>query len=394
MQKVILHRPTARLSCLSSLWVIFFILLAVAQPVLAEPVKILPFGTWTAGLDGYVSYRYDLWFNLIDAGFDVDFVGTKINPGGGVNLDRYPDYLTGFDRDHYGLEGTLSSDMLNLVKNQSATHNPDIVLLWMGPYDLLTQGAGGVANAKFAIPDAIEGIRQFTPGVTILLALCSPAPPLEAAHVDALNDAIATIASEMDTPESPIIVVDHVTGFDPVGMLYDRHHHNRVGEAWVAGNWFEALANILPTFEFSINAGLNDAWYNPDTDGQGFFITVFPDLALASLAWFTYDTELPAEDAEANLGDAGHRWLTALGPIDGNQVLMNIDIASGGIFDTASDIQHTDPAGSDGTIILTFDSCNSGTVEYDITSIDRQGIVPIRRVVDDNIVLCEALKAD
>ena len=146
--------------------------------------------------------------------------------------------------------------------------------------------------------------------------------------------------------------------------------------------------------KFVLNAGLNDAWYDPDTDGQGFFITVFPDLALVSLAWFTYDTELPAEDAEANLGDPGHRWLTALGPIEGNQVLMNIDIASGGIFDTATDIQHTDPPGSDGTIILTFDSCSSGTVEYDITSIDRQGIVPIRRVVDDNIVLCEALRTN
>jgi len=145
---------------------------------------------------------------------------------------------------------------------------------------------------------------------------------------------------------------------------------------------------------FKINAGLNDAWYYPVTDGQGFFITVFPDLNVVSLAWFTYDTELPPEDATANLGDPGHRWLTALGPIEGNQVLMNIDIASGGIFDTATDIQHTDPPGSDGTIILTFDSCNSGTVEYDITSIDRQGIVPIRRVVDDNIVICEALNAD
>ena len=145
---------------------------------------------------------------------------------------------------------------------------------------------------------------------------------------------------------------------------------------------------------FEINPGLNDAWYDPDTDGQGFFITVFPDLNVVSLAWFTYDTELPPEDATANLGDPGHRWLTALGPIEGNQVLMNIDIASGGIFDTATDIQHTDPPGSDGTIILTFDSCNSGTVEYDITSIDRQGIVPIRRVVDDNIVICEALNAE
>jgi len=143
-----------------------------------------------------------------------------------------------------------------------------------------------------------------------------------------------------------------------------------------------------------LNPGLNDAWYDTETDGQGFFITVFPDLNVVSLAWFTYDTELPPVDAEANLGDPGHRWLTALGPIEGNQVLMNIDIASGGIFDTATDIQHTDPPGSDGTIILTFDSCNSGTVEYDITSIDRQGTVHIRRVADDNIVICEALNAD
>ena len=96
---------------------------------------------------------------------------------------------------------------------------------------------------------------------------------------------------------------------------------------------------------------MNDAWYNPETDGQGFFITVFPDLGFLSLAWFTYDTELPAEDAEANLGDAGHRWITAIGPITGNEVVMNIDITSGGLFDTAREVDHTDPTGSDGTIV-------------------------------------------
>jgi Tol biopolymer transport system component len=145
---------------------------------------------------------------------------------------------------------------------------------------------------------------------------------------------------------------------------------------------------------FLINAGLNDAWYNPVTNGQGFFITVFPNLGAVSLAWFTYDTELPAEDATANLGDPGHRWLTAVGPISGNQVNMQIEMTSGGLFDTTSIIERTDPAGSDGTIILTFDSCNSGTIEYDIPSIDRQGIIPIVRVANDNIVICEALSAD
>jgi hypothetical protein len=140
-----------------------------------------------------------------------------------------------------------------------------------------------------------------------------------------------------------------------------------------------------------INAGMNDAWYNPDTSGQGFFINVFPDLGVVSLAWFTYDTELPPADATANLGDPGHRWLTALGLLDGNQALMYIEMTSGGIFDTPTEVTRTDPPGSDGTLLLIFDSCNSGTVEYDIPSINRHGIVPIKRVVDDNIVLCEAL---
>lgn len=142
---------------------------------------------------------------------------------------------------------------------------------------------------------------------------------------------------------------------------------------------------------FVMNAGLNDAWFNPITNGQGFLITVFPDLKLVSLAWFTYDTDLPAEDATANLGSPGHRWLSAIGTINGDTAVMNIEMTAGGLFDTASDIQRTDPPGSDGTITLSFADCNSGLVEYDIPSIDRQGSVPIQRVAGDNIALCEAL---
>ena len=107
-----------------------------------------------------------------------------------------------------------------------------------------------------------------------------------------------------------------------------------------------------------------------------------------------YRCELPSVDATANLGDAGHRWITVGGPIDGNKVLMNIELTSGGIFDTATEITRTNPPGSDGTVILTFDSCNSGTIEYDITSINRQGIIPIQRVAGDSIALCEVLNAN
>jgi len=148
------------------------------------------------------------------------------------------------------------------------------------------------------------------------------------------------------------------------------------------------------SIQFQVNAGLNDAWYNPATDGQGFFITVFPDIGYISLAWFTYDTELPPMNATSHLGDPGNRWLTAIGPIEGDHALMNIELTSGGIFDTPTQIARTSPPGSDGTLLLTFTDCGSGTVAYDIPSISRQGVVPIQRVANDNIALCEALSGN
>jgi peptidyl-prolyl cis-trans isomerase A (cyclophilin A) len=143
------------------------------------------------------------------------------------------------------------------------------------------------------------------------------------------------------------------------------------------------------TMPFAMNAGLNDAWYNPVTDGQGFFVTVYPDRQRVFLSWFTFDTELPAEDASANLGDPGHRWLTASGSIEGNRSEMTIYITSGGLFDNNAIVENV----VDGTITLTFEDCATGLVEYDITSINKQGSVPIQRIALDNQALCEALAA-
>lgn len=144
--------------------------------------------------------------------------------------------------------------------------------------------------------------------------------------------------------------------------------------------------------EFAINAGLNDAWFNPATSGQGFFITVFPELGFVSLAWFTYDTEQPPLDATANLGDPGHRWFTALGRIDGDRSEMDITITSGGLFDTPPDGDL--PRRADGTITLKFNNCNEATASYIIPSINAQADVPIERVVIDNVALCNALLRD
>ena len=152
----------------------------------------------------------------------------------------------------------------------------------------------------------------------------------------------------------------------------------------VASICFPAAAQA-PVFQ--INPGLNDSWFNPATAGQGFFITVFPDIEKMFLAWFTYDVERPPPSVTAILGEPGHRWLTAFGDYSGDTAVLDIEITEGGVFNSATPAvtQH-----ADGTITVTFTDCTSGTVEYEIESLSLTGTVPIQRIANDNVVICEA----
>jgi len=144
---------------------------------------------------------------------------------------------------------------------------------------------------------------------------------------------------------------------------------------------------------FNINPGLNDAWYNPATNGQGFLISVFPDIKQMFLAWFTFDTERPPENVSAHLGEPGHRWLTAQGPYDGDTANLVIYLTEGGVFDSPQPPTSVDLNGY-GSMTLEFADCENGLVSYVIPSLGLSGEIPIQRIVPDNVPLCESLGAN
>jgi hypothetical protein len=146
--------------------------------------------------------------------------------------------------------------------------------------------------------------------------------------------------------------------------------------------------NADSTSVFSINEGLNDAWYDPSTNGQGFFINVFPDIGQVFIAWFTYDLERPGGSVPSGIGEAGHRWITAQGPYSGDAANLEINITSGGVFDRSSPQPTTTASGA---LELKFNNCSEGTVSFDIPSIGTSGSIPIQRIVNDNVSLCEDL---
>jgi hypothetical protein len=138
---------------------------------------------------------------------------------------------------------------------------------------------------------------------------------------------------------------------------------------------------------FAINSGLNDAWYNPSTPGQGLLITVFEDIQTMFLAWFTYDAERPPEESEAIVGEPGHRWLTAQGNFEGNVAMLDVALTSGGIFNSALPEPQTQV---DGRLRIEFAGCNSAVVTYELFSSGLVGEFPIERVALGNVPYCEA----
>ena len=137
---------------------------------------------------------------------------------------------------------------------------------------------------------------------------------------------------------------------------------------------------------------MNDAWFNLVTAGQGFFVNVFPILGKVFMAMFTFDTQRPPEDVSAIIGGPGQRWLTSFGDYSGNRAVLEIELTTGGVFNSA--VPEIDQTPAYGTFIIEFTDCNNGTVTYDIPSLGLHGVIPITRLTGDNVPLCQELNRE
>ena len=62
-------------------------------------------------------------------------------------------------------------------------------------------------------------------------------------------------------------------------------------------------------------------------------------------------------------------------------------------FDAAEPPASNDGVG-DGTMVVEFADCSAGMVTYEIPSLGLSGEIPIQRIVEDNVPLCEALASE
>jgi len=147
--------------------------------------------------------------------------------------------------------------------------------------------------------------------------------------------------------------------------------------------------------QFKINSGLNGAWLNPETTGQGILMEMLPSLDLGFMGWYTFDAQAPADDAATTIGYAGHRWLTGLGSInrENNSITFDLVNTTDGIFNNNQAVNNS-AASTYGTMTITFIDCSNATVEFNFIQQELNGTFSIQRISTDNVALCERLSSE
>ena len=92
----------------------------------------------------------------------------------------------------------------------------------------------------------IDVLRTVNPYIRILLAQLIAKTGVPSIAV--LNGNLPALVADKVQAESPIVLVDQDTGFDPSTMTYDGTHPNAIGDSRMADRWFEKLAPMPDDF--------------------------------------------------------------------------------------------------------------------------------------------------
>ena len=211
----------------------------------ANRVKILPLGdSITHGIPGRWSYRTFLAEALNDDYCSYDFIGSMNGPNTGDNYSLQGN----FDRDHEGHRGWRTNQIESSLPGWLSHYTPDWVLIHLGTNDILQERS--ITAAVENVEDIIEILRASNPNVGILLGQIIPSRSEYEAVTLTFNQQIQSLAVSLNqTGVSPVVLVDHYSGYDSVSLnLPDGIHPNAMGESFMAERWFEQLRPHLNIF--------------------------------------------------------------------------------------------------------------------------------------------------
>jgi lysophospholipase L1-like esterase len=206
-------------------------------------IKIAPYGnSITQAAGDHQSYRYPLWKKLIDANISFDFVGS-MNTNFGGNPVRADYKGKKFDLDHEGHWGWRADEILRDMDKWLANYTPDMVLFHIGTNDCIQNQ--DVNSTISELTQIVTKLRNDNKNVVIFMATLIPCNQV-ASRINDLNSKIKTLATQLNTQQSPIVLVDQNSGIVPSDQ-YDGIHPGPTGEEKMAQKWIDAISKYLAT---------------------------------------------------------------------------------------------------------------------------------------------------
>lgn len=185
------------------------------------------------------SYRYELWKNLVESDWTVDFLGPNTDQA------EYPQFLgLEFDKNHAAVGGYSTQNILNTLEGTLADIEvPDVILMGIGGIDLIRNKS--YDEAVVNIHTIIDILQEHNPDVTIFMEQIAPAISDTYTEEDIVlfqgfNDAVLAISEERTTQDSEVVAVDMASGWQDF-FLADDLHYNAIGAKVVADRYFDAL---------------------------------------------------------------------------------------------------------------------------------------------------------
>jgi len=187
----------------------------------------------TQGGGGFSNYRYALLKKLTEAGYRVEYVGS-----------RQSDSPAGKLR-HEGYGGKNAEYLATVIGKHFKEQPADIVLIHAGHNHFVHEKP--VPGIVAATETMIRDLRKTNPRVTVLLAQVITSGKLpKYSYIPALNEALEVLGGRMTTSDSPVIVVNQAKGFDwTTDTVADKVHPNARGAEKMAARWFDALTKVL-----------------------------------------------------------------------------------------------------------------------------------------------------
>ena len=192
----------------------------------------------------YESFRYFLWKKLSENGYSFDFIGTN------QDNTKYPQVNNiNFDRDHEGLSGWTSGDILNEIEGWLKKTGPPDIVLFSSP-----GGNDALENLPISqtisnINNIIDVLKNSNPNIIILIEKMAPVhsdimtSDLDS-YIKKINKEIIKIEKNHFTKKSKIIVVNMSSGFKDE-YLADEVHYNEEGAKYIANQYYKVLSKIV-----------------------------------------------------------------------------------------------------------------------------------------------------